>query len=188
MNVYWENAPDYRTSRTLDSLNDACEAKLKKEDRDQGEVKYMALMSPASIVVFRDASLSFGWKHLITQANRAKLRLGNGQYIRKFPSSLLLTTELNKTDADGKAQQIQPYVLLGTKKRLGRRAAVKYERTNIRCDPVQPAEDPRDPVRRVKDHFQCMLHIGTVAIDVRFATEFEAMFLFKYLKPKSEPA
>ena len=77
----------------------------------------MALMSPTSIVVFRDASLSFGWKHLITQANRAAAA-GTGQYIRKFPSSLLLTTELNKTDADGKAQQIQPYVLLGARSGL----------------------------------------------------------------------
>src|ERR1700692_2765670 len=143
VNVYWEKAPDYRTSRTLDWLNDACEAKLKKEDRDQGEVKYTALMSPTSIAfIFRDASLSFGWKHLITQVNRAKLRLGKGQYIGKFPISLLLTTEPNKTDADEKARQSQPYLLLGTKKRLGSRAAVsKYERTDICCDSVQRVED-----------------------------------------------
>src|SRR5215472_15137701 len=43
VNVYWEKAPDRRATRTLDWLNDACEAKLKDEDRDHGEVKYTAL-------------------------------------------------------------------------------------------------------------------------------------------------
>jgi hypothetical protein len=190
VNVYWEKAPDYRTSRTLDWLNDACEAKLEEQDRDQFEVKYTALMSPASIAfIFSDASLSASWKRLITRANRARLGLNKGQYIRKSPSSLLLTTELYKADAAGRVRHIKPHVLLGTKKRLGRRAAVKkIERTGIRCHKVQrvPPDIAGDPVRRVTDHFQCMLHIGTVSIDVRFATEFEATVLFKYLNPGSD--
>ena len=191
VNVYWENAPDHRASRTLDWLNDACEAKLKKKDRDQGRVKYAALMSPASITfISRGASLSFDWKRPFMQANRAKLRLGKGKYVRGFPISLLLTTKLNTTDAHGKAQQIQPYVLLGTKKRLGMRAAVsKYELADVRCGPVRrmAMDTPCDPVRREADHFQCCLYTSTVALDVRFATEFEATALFECLKRKSEP-
>jgi hypothetical protein len=191
MNVYWENAPDRRTSRTLDWLNDACEAKLKEKDRDQGMVKYAALMSPASITfISRGGSLSFDWKRPFMQANRAKLRLGKGQYIKGFPISLLLTEKLNTTDADGKVRQIQPYVLLGTKKRLGRRAAVsKYELADVQCGPVQrmTVNVPIDPVRRVADHFQCTLYTSTVALDVRFATEFEAKALLKCLNRKSEP-
>jgi len=150
--VYWENAPDYRTSRTLDWLNDACEAKLKKKDRDQGVVKYLALMSPASVrFISRGTALSFDTNHLFTQANRAKLRLGKGQYLRRFPISLLLTTELTTTDDNGAAQQIHPYVLLGTKKPFGRRAAVsRYERAQIECDSVRRvAAIPRRPARRV---------------------------------------
>jgi hypothetical protein len=188
-NVYWEKAPDFRTSRTLDWLNDACEAKLTKEDRDRGAVKYSALMAPTKIAfILRDSSLSFDWKHPFTQANRAKLRLGKGHYIREFPISLLLTTELNKTDADGKDRKVQPYVLLGTKKRLGRRPAVKkYERADIRCGPVRRVTDiSRDPIRPVVHRFQCILYISTVAIDVRFATESEATVLFQCLKPKPE--
>jgi hypothetical protein len=189
VNVYWEKAPDYRTSRTLDWLNDACEAKLTQEDRDRGAVKYTALMSPTKIAfIFRDPSLSFDWKHPFTQANRAKLRLGKGHYIREFPISLLLTTELSKTDADGKDRQVPPYVLLGTKKRLGRRPAVKkYEQTDIRCGPVRRVKDiSRNSVWTVVDRFQCMLHISTVAIDVRFATKSEATVLFQCLEPKPE--
>jgi hypothetical protein len=189
VNVFWEKAPDYRTSLTLDWLNDACEAKLTKEDRHRGAVEYTALMSPIKIVlIFRDSSLSFDWKHPFTQANRAKLRLGKGRYTREFPISLLLTTELNRTDADGKDRQVQPYVLLGTKKRLGRRPAVrKHEWADIRCGPVRRVTDiSHDPVRPVVDRFQCRLHISTVAIDVRFATESEATVLCQCLEPKPE--
>jgi hypothetical protein len=191
VNVYWENAPDHRTSRTLDWLNDACEAKLKKKDRDQGTVKYAALMSPASVTfISRGSSLSFDWKRPFMQANRAKLRLGKGKYIRGFPISMLLTTKLKKTDAGGKAQQIQPYVLLGTKKRLGTRAAVgKYELADVRCGPVRrmATDTPCDPVRREADNFQCCLYTSTVALDIRFATEFEARALFDCLERKQEP-
>ena len=174
VNVYWEKAPDYRTSRTLDWLNDACEAKLKKEDRNQDNVGYTALMSPTSIAFgFGDAALSFDWKHLLTQANRAKLRLGKRQHIGKLPISLLLTTGLDTTD-DGNPRKIPPYVLLGTKNRLGRRAAVcRYERAHVSSEPVQS----------VADHFQCLLHITAIGdIDVRFATKFEAQLLFKWLE------
>ena len=189
MNVYWEKAPDYRTSRTLDWLNDACEAKLTARERDEGAVEYTALMSPTSIVfISRDSSLSFDWKNPFTQANRAKLRLGKRQYTRKFSISLLVTAELNTTDADRKDRQVQPYVLFGTKKRLGRRPAVKkYGRADIRCCPVRPVTGiSRDPVRPLADRFECRLHISTVAMDVRFATESEATVLFQRLKP--EPA
>ena len=187
---YWKNAPDYRTSRTLDWLNDACEAKLEADDRDEGVVRYTALMSPTAIVfTFRDVSLPFDWKHLFTQANRAKLRLGKGKHVREFPISLLLTTGLSITDANKVTRHVQPYALLGTKKRLGGRAkASRYERTNITwisCGPVQLAADvSADLVRRVADHFQCSLHISTVGrIDVIFATEFEAKFLSQWLEP-----
>jgi hypothetical protein len=189
--VHWENAPDHRTSRTLDWLNDACEAKLKERDRDWGKVKYAALMSPTSIeFTSRAASLSFDWKRPFTQANRAKLRLGKGKYTRRFPISLLLTTKLNTTDTKGKVRQIQPYVLLGTKKRLGRSAAVsKYKLADVRCDPVgpMPVNTPRNPVRLVADRFQCKLYTSTVALNIRFATESEATALFEFLKRKSEP-
>jgi len=172
VNVYWEKAPDYRTSRTLDWLNDACEAKLKKEDRNQDRIEYTALMSPTSIAFsFRDASLSFDWKHLFTQANRAKLRLGKRRHIGKSPISLLLTTGLNTTD-DANSREIPPYLLLGAKKWPGRRAAVnKYERAYVSCGQVQS----------VADHFQCLLHIRAVGeIDVRFVTKFEAQLLFNW--------
>jgi hypothetical protein len=219
--VHWENAPDHRTSRTLDWLNDACEAKLKERDRDWGEVKYAALISPTSIeftsragslrrrpCTGRDAvhgdlpRLSFDWKHPFTQANRAKLRLGKGKYTRRFPISLLLTTKLDTTDTKGEVRQIQPYVLLGAKKRLGRRAAVsKYELADVRCDPCDlcdifdlcdpvgpmPANTLRNPIRRAADRFQCKLYTSTVALNIRFATESEAKALFKFLKQKSEP-
>ncbi len=222
VNVHWEKAPDYRTSRTMDWLNDACEAKLKEQDRDHGDITYMALMSPASVVfTCRGTSLTFDRKHLFTQANRAKLRLGKGQYIRRFPVSLLLTTERTTTDDDGGARQIQPYVLLGTKQWLGRFATVKkYQPTGIRCYPVQPgppiprvpvrrraairralirrvaaafqhpvpevAAAPRDPARQMADQFQCRLRTGTIDLDIRFPTEYEANVLVEYLRSKSE--
>jgi hypothetical protein len=181
VNVYWEKAPDYRTSRTLDWLNDACEARLKKEDRNQDKVGYTALMSPTSIAFdFSDASLSFD----LMQPNRAELRLGKRQQIEKFPISLLLTAGLTTTD-DGNPRKIPPYVLFGTKNWPGRRAAVcRYERARVFCYSVQP----------VAGQFKCLLHITAVGdtglrfgIDVRFATEFEAELLFKWLEPEREP-
>lgn len=191
MNVYWEKAPDRRTSRTLDWLNDACEAKLKKKDRDQGMVSYTALMSPTSITfTSRGALLSFDWKHPFMQANRAKLRLGKGEYIKDFPISLLLTAEMKTTNADGTDRQVQSYVLLGTKKRFGRRAVVsKYELADVRSGSVwqMPAGIPIDPVRRVADHFLCRLFTSTATLEIRFATEFEATALSDCLKRKSEP-
>jgi hypothetical protein len=184
VNVDWENAPDYRTSRTLDWLNDACEAKLKAEDRDRGMVKYKALMSPVSVVFnFRDSSLPFDRNHPLTRKNLAKLRLAKGEHERTFPISLLLTAK-RKANARRKIPQIQPYMLLGTKRWLGRAAAVKrYKSADISCDPIQRVmEISDDPVPRTVDRFQCRLHISTVVIDVKFATKFEATFLFHYLK------
>jgi hypothetical protein len=183
--VYWENAPDYRTSRTLDWLNDACEAKLKANDRDKGVVKYAALMSPASVAF----SLSPDWNYLFTQAIPAKLRLGKGKYSRKFPISLLLTTEVSKTGHPEKPRQAQP-VLLGTKKWPGRRAAVsRHGRTNIKCRKDKPVAVPsHDRARGTADQFQCLLQItgtdGRAAgdIDIRFTTESEAQLLLDWLK------
>jgi hypothetical protein len=176
VNVYWEKAPDYRTSRTLDWLNDACEAKLEKEDRTQDKVEYTALMSPISMAFsFRDASLSLDWKHLFTPANRARLRLGKRQYAGKFPISLLLTTGLNTTH-DGSPRKVPPYMLLGTKKWPGRRAAVsRFELAHVSCGQVRP----------VADHFQCFLRITAVGnLEVRFVTKSEAQLLSKWLEPK----
>ena len=170
VDVYWEKAPDYRTSRTLDWLNDACEAELKREDRNQDKVGYTALMSPTSIAFgFGDASLSFD----LMQPNRAELRLGKRQHIERFPVSLLLTAGRNTTD-HGNSRKIPSYVLFGTKNWPGRRAVVcRYERAHVSCDPVQS----------VADHFQCLLHITAVGdMDVRFATRFEAELLFKWLE------
>jgi hypothetical protein len=154
VNVQWEKAPDYRTSRTVDWLNDACEAKLKKKDRDHGEITYLALMSPASVdFICRGIAQSFDWdwKHLFAQTNRAKLRIGKGRYTRRFPISLLLTTERTTTDDDGQDQQIRPYVLLGTKQWLGRFATVKrYEPTDICRYAIRQVEaSPRVPVPRL---------------------------------------
>lgn len=155
MNVFWENAPDRRTSRTLDWLNDACEARLGEEDRDQGKVTYAALMSPTSIA-FR-------------QANRARKYTG-------FPISLLVTQQPDTTGAGGTPPEIEAHVLLGMKKRLGRRAAVrKYRRADI-----------RKAVKPETDDFQCTLHLSTGTIDVGFATKFEVNVLVECLKPKSK--
>jgi len=187
--VYWEKAPDRRTSRTPDWLNDACEAKLKKKDRDQGAIKYAALMSPISVgFISRGTSLSFDRKHLFTQANRAKLRLGKGRYTRKSPISLLLTAEPTTVDDDRNPQQIQPYVLLATKKRIGRRAAVsKYQRAEVSCQGVEQVTGvPRDPARQAVNHFQCTLHTGTVDLNVRFASRSEANALYEFLKLDKE--
>jgi hypothetical protein len=244
VNVQWEKAPDYRTSRTLDWLNDACEAKLKNEDRDHGEITYMALMSPASVgFICRGTALSFDWRHPFAQANRAKLRLGKRRYTRGFPISLLLTTERTTKDDGGEVKQIHPYVLLGTKQWLGRFATVKrYKPTGICCyavreveatprhpvrrvtaafrhpvrlltvirrrlterviaafrrpapqvaaPPAHPVPEvaaaPRDPARQMADRFQCMLRTGTIYLDIRFPTEYEANVLVDYLKSKSE--
>lgn len=156
MNVFWENALDRRTSRTLDWLNDACEARLGEEDRSQGRVTYAALMSPTSIT-FR-------------QANRARKYTG-------FPISLLVTKKPDTTDAGGTPPEIEPHVLLGMKKRrLGRRAAVrKYRRADI-----------QKAVKPGTDDFQCTLYLSTDTIDVRFATNFEVNVLVECLKPKEE--
>jgi hypothetical protein len=184
--VYWEKARDYRTSRTMDWLNDACEAKLKSDDRDEGVANYAALMSPVS-VAFQQ---SFHWKHPFGQANRTKLRLGKGRYSGKFPISLLLTTAVIKTSAHQEPRQIQP-LLLGTKKWPGKRAAVgRYERATISCDQPQPVADPSpDPVRGVVNHFRCLLQISVVGdIDIRFATASEAQVLFDWLNPKPATA
>jgi hypothetical protein len=155
VNVFWENAPDRRTSRTLDWLNDACEARLGEEDRGQGKVTYAALMSPTSIA-FR-------------QANRARQYTG-------FPISLLVTKKPDTTDAGGTPPEIEPHVLLGMKKRLGRRAAVrKYRRADIQKAVKPEAGD-----------FQCILHLSTGTIDVRFATDFEVNVLVECLNPKTK--
>ena len=176
VNVYWEKAPDRRTSRTLDWLNDACEAKLKDDDRDHGEVKYKALMSPVSIVFI----------------SRAKVRLGKRKYTRKFPISLLLTQERTTTGAGKATPQTQRYVLLGMERWPGGRVQVskvkRYEWTILSCDKVEEVtEAPRDPARRAVTRFQCMLHTGTADLDVRFATRSEANVLFDCLKPRTEP-
>jgi hypothetical protein len=186
--VYWENAPDHRTSRTLDWLNDACEAKLGKENRQDGKVTYAILMSPLSIG-FDD--VRFDWKHPLAQANRAKLRPGKRAkpcpgkkgYTGKFPISLLLTKEPETVQANpeiaqanGATGQFQPYVLIGAMQRFGRRAAVgkyKYEKTEIRRDPGQAPDD-----------FWCRLYVRTGIIDVRFTTKFEADALVKCKKAK----
>jgi len=185
VNVFWEKAPDRRTSRTLDWLNDACEAKLHEKDRHHGEVTYRALMSPVSIT----ASSAFDWQqHPFTQANRARLRPGKKKYTGKCPISLLLT-ELNTTHVDGKAQRVPPYVLLGTKRWFGRRAAVsKYNLDEIAFDAARRAADTcHDQAKPVTDGFPCKIRISTFTIDVMFATKFEADILREFLESKSEP-
>ena len=89
VNVFWENAPDRRTSRTPDWLNDACEARLNEEDRDQGKVTYAALMSPTSVAFTFPA---FDWKRPFRRANRPR------NYTGGSPISLLVTTEPDATD------------------------------------------------------------------------------------------
>jgi hypothetical protein len=167
VNVFWENAPDRRTSRTLDWLNDACEAKLGEEDRDQGNVTYAALMSPTSIAF---TFSSFYWKRPFRQVNRAK------QYTSGFPISLLVTKKPGTTDAGGTPPEIAPHVLLGMKKRLGRRAAVRKVRR----------ADIQEAAKAETDDFQCTLRLSTGTIDVGFATKFEVNALVECLKPKSK--
>jgi len=185
VNVYWERAPDYRTSRTLDWLNDACETKLGKHDRKQDKVEYAALMSPTSIAFTpHDAGRSAAWNRLFTQASRARQRLGRRSHTERFPISLLLTRELkvpkaeekpNGTGAEKAPRKVPPYLLIGTKKWPGRRAAVsKHEWADTHS------------VELTADRFQCILHIGTVDVDVRFATGFEAKALLDCLEQKSE--
>jgi hypothetical protein len=189
VNVYWEKAPDRRSSRTLDWLNDACEAKLGQQDRDRGKPKYTVLLSPVSTTFrSRGAALSFDRKLPFIQANRAKLRLGRGEYTRTFPISVLLTEEFDTTGADRETRQVQPYVLLGTQRRPGRRAKVrKYERVKVTCDEVKKVRYiPHDPARRAVDHFQCMLHVSRADLDVRFATKSEADALFECLNARIE--
>jgi len=166
----------------VDWLNDACEAKLKADDREDDVVNYVALMSP----ILAAGPRSFDWRHPFGQANRAKLRLGKGRYSGRFPISLLLTMEVSKNSVRGEPSRIQS-VLLGTKKWPGKRAAVgRYERTTIKCDQSRPVTIPSpDPVRGAVNHFQCLLRIGTAGdIDIRFATESEAWHLLHWLNPK----
>ena len=192
--MYWENAPDRRTSRTLDWLNDACEAKLKDDDRDHGEVKYTVLMSPVSIAfISRGAGLSFDRKRPFTQPNRAKVGLGKGKYTRKSPISLLLTEERTTNGAGERTPSTQRYVLLGMERWPGGRVQIskvrRYEWAILSCDKVEEVtEAPRDPARRAVTRFQCMLHTGTADLDVRFATRPEAVFLSECLKPGQESA
>lgn len=174
VNVYWENAPDRRTSRTPDWLNDACEARINKKERHHGRVTYAALMSPLSIGF---DNLSFDLKHPLAHANRAKLRLSKRQYTGGFPISLLVVAAKPGTaGAGGATQQTEPHaLLLGMKKRLGRRAVVR------KC---MGAEIKRHPDQ---DEFMCRIKVGTGTIDVGFATKFEVDTLFKYLNLSSEP-
>jgi hypothetical protein len=168
VNVFWEKAPDRRTSRTLDWLNDACEAKLDKEDRDQGKVTYAALMSPISVVFTFD---SFDWKRPFAQANLAKLHPGRRHYTEDFPFpiSLLVTTKPDTTDAGRTPPEMESHVLLGMKKWLGRRAAVRKYR--------------QDDIKPETDDFQCTLRLSKGAIIVGFATKFEVDVLVECLKP-----
>jgi hypothetical protein len=177
--MYWEGAPDHRTSCTPDWLNDACEARLKKKDRAaHGEVKYEALMSPLSIDFSGLSALRFDWKHPFAQANRAKLLPGKRRYAGQSPISLLLTTEVEKTQADGTTEQVR-YVLLGTKKRFGRRATVskhKYRRTEHLCDSLQTPDD-----------YRFMLNVSPATVVVLFATKFEVNVLVDHSGPESKP-
>jgi hypothetical protein len=155
----------------LDWLNDACEARLDKEDRYQGKVTYAALMSPTSIIFTFDP---FDWKHPFARANLAKLRPGRRHYTEDFPFpiSLLVTTKPDTTGAGGTPPKIEPHVLLGMKKWLGRRAAVrKYRR-----DDIKPETDDR----------QCTLCLSTCTIIVGFATKFEVNVLVECLESKSK--
>jgi hypothetical protein len=173
VNVYWENAPDRRTSRTLDWLNDACEARIDKHERHDGRVTYEALMSPVSIGF---SALSFDWKHPFGHASRVKLRLSKRQYTGQFPISLLVAAKPRTADTGRAARDPEPNVLLlGMKKRLGRRAVVK------RCVHTEISRHPEQV------DFKCRLKVSTATIDVGFATKFEVDTLFKHLNLSSEP-
>ena len=171
VNVYWENAPDHRTSRTPDWLNDACQARIKEKERRDGKVTYAVLMSPVSIDFY---DLSFDWKHPLAHANRVKLRLSKRRYTGRFPISLLVAAKPDTADAA--ARKPEPNVLLlGMMKRLGRRAVVR------RC---MWSEIKRPPEH---DNFKCKLKVDTGIIDVGFATKFEVDTLLEFLEPKSGP-
>lgn len=170
VNVYWENARDRRTSRTLDWLNDACEARINKDERHDGRVTYAVLMSPVSISF---SALSFEWKHPFAHSSRAKLRLSKREYTKESPISLLVATKPHTVAAGGATREPEPNVLLlGMKKRLGRRAVVR------RCTGISRL--PKD------GDFNCRLKVSTATIDVGFATKFEVDTLFKYLNLSSE--
>jgi hypothetical protein len=186
MNVFWENAPDRRTSRTLDWINDACEAQLDKGDRHRGEVTYIALMSPVSIA----ASGVVDLRHPLTQANRAGLRPTRKKYTGKYPISLLLTTGL-AIEGETK-EKAPPYVLFGTKKWRGSYAAVgKYRRNEVKIarDAAEQAADPPPPyeAESVDDGFLCKIRISKITIDVTFATRSEADVLIGFLESEPQP-
>ena len=170
--MYWQDAPDYRTSRTLDWMNDVCEARLAKNDRDNGKVTYAALMSPASVAVsFRDTcgrAQCTKW-HTLCRAWQSRKYWGRASYLNRFPISLLLTAEPANPAAAA------PYLLLGAKKRVGRRAGVsRLERADISCVPAGPNADP----------LQCLLRLPGNRdgdIEIRFWTTDEADFLRSWL-------
>lgn len=163
--VFWQKAPDQRTSITLDWLNDACERKLGEDDRINGKVKYHALMSPSSVTV------PFDWKHPFTRRNRADILLGRH---RQIPVSLLLTTKQENPPSG-------PYMLLGIKKRVGRLAWVKkYTHDDVSCHgDTQPAKDGPNEVIFPRRPDDTMVR----EIRVTFATDQEAEFLRKWLRP-----
>jgi hypothetical protein len=156
MNVFWENAPDRRTSGTPDWLNDACEARLDKEDRHQGKVTYVALMSPT-------------W---VAFTGKRPFRWARGRtYTGGSPISLLVTAEVGTTGVSKTTTVMASYALFGMKKRLGKRAAVrKYRWADTHL--VKP------------DGFWCTLHLDAdEKIWVGFATKFEVDVLVDCLKP-----
>jgi len=159
VNVFWEKAPDRRTSRTLDLLNDACEARLDTKARHQGKVTYVALMSPTWVAFNFSA---FDWKRPFTRVNRAKA-----------PISLLVTTKPDTTGVSKTAPTIQSYVLFGMKKGRGRRAVVReFKWADI------------DSVKPEKDHFWCTIRTSAGTIWVGFATKFEVNVLAECLNQK----
>jgi len=159
VNVFWEKAPDRRTSRTLDLLNDACEARLDAKARHQGKVTYVALMSPTWVAFNFSA---FDWKRPFTRVNRARA-----------PISLLVTTKPDTTGVSKTAPTIESYVLFGMKKGRGRRAVVR-ECKWADIDSVKPE----------KDHFWCTIRTSAGTIWVGFATKFEVNVLAECLNQK----
>jgi hypothetical protein len=175
--VYWQDAPDHRTSLTLDWMNDACEARIAKRDRDcrNGKVTYEALMSPISVTFIfpgTGTGTGTGTQFDLMRANLSDLPWGKRKYIEKFPISLLLTAMLGDNAVDETTNRVQ-YVLVGTKKRLGRRAEVRrYGRTTISCAAAESADDI----------FRCLLrHATSGDIEIRFSTKAEADFLRDWL-------
>jgi hypothetical protein len=95
--VYWQVAPDRRMLRTLDWMNDACEAKLRAKDRPAGgALTYHALMSPVRVQVSRrrgkprnvkgPVSVLITDKWLIVATKR---RLFRWAWVRKFDRSVI---------------------------------------------------------------------------------------------------